>query len=199
MESGKRIYLKNPSVLFDWIKSNATFLRHYKGTDYYFDPPGCSHIYAEPNSYEDSDKWLRIRMSDQGCSVSYRDINRDKQSNRILGADEIETSIEDASELKKIFLKIGFRLVATATNKRSEWEYEDFTFLCDNVDGIGLFVEIRFVHEGDNILQSQKMIDDLLKEIKALDFTDIKCNDHWMILNSDKCMIVARYQHNNQT
>jgi predicted adenylyl cyclase CyaB len=181
-----RIKLKNPALFLWWLKKSAKKIKTSDQTDFYFDPPHRSFIYKDADGSKNADEWLRIRTSAKGDEICYKHWHKDLKTNKSTYADEFETSIGDARQGLKILKKLGFKQTSVIKKQREEWGYKDFVFACDEIEGLGFFVEIEYHGKISDPTKGKDRIFDLLKDIGVRDWKKIKGGYPWMQWNPGK-------------
>ena len=89
-----RVKVSSSDKLIDWLGHNAKSLSIESQEDTYYHPKDNSYIYIDKNGEEQSDKWLRTRVSETESSICYKLVHRDDKGN-FLYADEYETNVEN--------------------------------------------------------------------------------------------------------
>jgi len=182
IEIEMRIQLEEPETLLYWLKKSAEPINTSNQIDFYFEPKNKPFIYLDSDGYKNADEWLRVRIGDKN-EICYKKWYRDKNTHKSLYADEIETNIEDGEKIIEILKKLGFRQIAIVKKHRESWRYKDFRFDCDEVEGLGFFVEIEFKGEIDNPKNGREKIINLLKGIGIKNWKIIKGGYPWMQWN----------------
>ncbi|MBS3165738.1 class IV adenylate cyclase [Candidatus Woesearchaeota archaeon] len=178
-----KLKLDQPEILLNWLKKNAEFVKSSDQIDYYFDPPHKSFIFEDEEGYKDAAEWFRIRVSPKGNELCYKFWHRDPQTNISLYADEIETSIGDEKQVKEMLKRLGFKETSIIEKHRESYRYRDFQFDCDEVKGMGFFVEIEFRGELSDPALGKQKIYDLLNEIGINNWKKTKRGYVWMQWN----------------
>lgn len=181
-----RIKLNNPDLFMEWLKKSAKQIKTAEQTDIYFDPPHKSFIVVDSDGYKNADEWLRVRISPNKNGICYKYWHTDKGTGKSTYADEIETIIGDPEQILEILKRLGFKQTAKVKKHRKSWQYGDFRFDCDDIEGLGFFVEIEFHGEIDDPAKGKQKIFDLLNEIGLKDWQKIKGGYPWMFWNIDK-------------
>ena len=182
-----KLKLDQPEILLNWLEKHAKLIKETKQTDHYFDPPHKSSIYKNKwDGTKDADEWFRIRETEKGNAICYKHWHRDPETGKSLYADEIETSTGDKKQMLEIFKRLGFQETASTHKKRKSYRYQDFKFDCDEVDGLGFFVEIEFKGELADPAQGQQKIFDFLKEINLTGWQKTKRGYQWMEWNPEE-------------
>lgn len=177
-----RIFLEDYNPILNWLKVNAELIKTSKQSDYYFEHPNRPFIYIDSQGEKNADDWLRVRFG-KNNEVCYKKWHRDKRTGKSLYADEIETSVQDAKKLIQILESLGFKKISTIKKRRESWQYNNFQFDCDDVEGLGFFVEIEYKGEVDDPAKGRGIITDFLAEIGIKDWKIIKRGYPWMQWN----------------
>ncbi len=177
-----RIFLEDYNSMLDWLKNNANLVKVSEQTDCYFEHPNRPFIYIDNQGEKNADDWLRVRFG-KNDEVCYKKWHRDQQTGKSLYADEIETSVQDGNKLIQILESLGFKKISTIKKKRESWIYDKFQFDCDDVEGLGFFVEIEYKGEVDDLTKGRNIITDFLTKIKIKDWKIIKMGYPWMQWN----------------
>lgn len=186
-----RIQLDDKRQLLNFLKNSAEFLKKSKQIDFYFDPPQKTFVYTTAEGYKDADEWLRIRISDKH-SICYKKWYRDKDTGKYLYADEIELGIEDGRRFITLLENLGYKQICVVEKCRESWKYGDFRFDCDEVKGLGFFVEIEFTGKIEDPTKGQEKIFDLLEKLEIKNWKVIERGYVWMLWNKDKIFLKNR-------
>jgi len=143
-----RIFFEDYSPILNWLKANAELIKTSEQSDYYFEHPSRPFVCADSHGEKNADEWLRVRFG-RSNEVCYKKWHRDKQTGKSLYADEIETSVQNGNKLIHILESLGFKKISTIKKRRESWRYKNFQFDCDDVEGLGFFVEIEYKGEVD--------------------------------------------------
>jgi len=180
-----RIQLDDPKPLFKFLKSSAEFLKRSNQVDFYFDSPQKTFIYIDSEGYKNADEWLRVRISDKN-SVCYKKWHRDRNTGKSLYADEIELGIGDGKGFITLLESLGYKQVSVIEKYRESWKYGDFQFDCDEIKGLGFFVEVEFTGKIDNPTKGKEEIFELLENLGIQNWRVIRGGYPWMLWNKDK-------------
>jgi adenylate cyclase class 2 len=129
--------------------------------DYYFNHPKRSFLATKPVS-----EWLRIRESDKGNSINYKNWHKDLDAKSI-SCDEFETKVEDVSQCKKLFAALGFEELMTVEKKRSTYIVDSVEVAVDEVKGLGNFIELEAKKPFENTGEAKKHLFKVLEKIGA--------------------------------
>lgn len=123
-------------------------------TDMYFDHP-C-------RSFSQTDEAIRLRSrssldDDSGFSskgaqmeLTYKGPKVDKRTKTRL---EFTSGVSDFKAVVEILRHTGFEHIATIRKRRVFFDIEDITASIDNIEGIGLFLELEAIAKGEKKMQ----------------------------------------------
>ncbi len=89
--------------------------------------------------FASTDEALRIRQADR-CTLTYKGPKVDNVSKT---REEVNVHFDDADALKKIFLRLGFSLIAEVRKERRMYELGEYELMLDDVANVGKFVEVE--------------------------------------------------------
>ena len=93
------------------------------------------------------DTWIRIRASGNQAYLAFKkDYFKD---GAWLYSDEHETEIDNADEAKKILSEIGFKELVCINNIKHSFESEKYQIVLEEVEQLGLFLEVEGKQVGD--------------------------------------------------
>ncbi len=160
-----KLKLANPKQLFEWLEKNAKKVGEYEQIDYYFEHDLHPFRFKDCEDYIDADEWFRVRVGSNKNEVCYKCWYRDEETNKSTYCDEIETEIGDPKRMIEIIKRLGYKQSSTIRKHRESWKQGDFKFDCDDVDGLGFFVEVEFTGEAEDPMEGKQKIFSLLKQI----------------------------------
>ena len=128
-------------------------------TDVYFDAPH--------RNFAETDEALRLRreVEDEKSRtvLTYKGSRVDGESKT---REEIETPIEDVSDVKAILEALGFEPAATVTKTRERWMLEGYEVALDDVEGLDQFLEVEAEATADEI---ERVRDGAIEVLRSLD------------------------------
>lgn len=160
----------NMDLLKNWLEKNTNYEGEVSYTDYYLDNPDSTFFYMAFGGYKDILQFIRVRMSSEKNFVCYK--NRHiTDDGKTLYCDEYETEVKDGNISLKIFNALGYTKQIILKKKRKTYTTKSFDIVIDNVDGLGIYVEVELKdHEMDGISQIHKFLKDIgIKKIKQFD------------------------------
>ncbi len=148
---------------FDLLKNNLLKLgksiKSIKQIDEYYTP--CHRDFFAPKN---PTEWLRIRTNPDGAIFEYDKSINMRENGQQDCAQEYETEIRQADELRKILEFLDFKKVIIVEKQREYWDCENFEVVLDEVNGLGYFVEVELKENCDDaMLGRQKCIEFLGK------------------------------------
>lgn len=116
--------------------------------------------------FRETDEALRIRDEDGNFFVTYKGPKIDKISKT---REEIEVKIEDKEKMRQIFKKLGFKEVPPIRKIREIYKKEDIEASIDDVEGLGLFLELE--KSISDINEKDKVLEEMMEILKALNIS----------------------------
>jgi adenylate cyclase class 2 len=113
--------------------------------------------------FSKTDEALRLRGTNGKNYLTYKGAKISKISKTRL---EIQTEIENFENTKEIFLKLGFKPVATISKKREKYILENTFIYMDEVKDLGYFIEIE--EETENELSIKIIEEKLIKILEKI-------------------------------
>ena len=147
--------LKNPEVLRRRLGEGQVSCQ----TDVYYTPAHRDFTSADPIT-----EWLRVRITDQGASMTYKDWKKAGGTS----CEELETEISDPDALMDMFARLDLRKVAVVKKTRTTWKHDDTEIALDDVEGLGSFVELESKGDFTDAEAATKHLQQVLADL-ALD------------------------------
>ncbi len=148
------------------LDSGANQLNSEVQIDTYFDHP-C-------RSFHDTDEAVRVRtrrplddaeldLSHAPNELTYKGPKIDQKTKTRL---EHSVDINDLNAITAILENLSFKSVATVTKKRTFYNLREITISIDDVEHVGLFLELEsIVHEKSELETAKKTIFEFLDEL----------------------------------
>jgi len=105
------------------------------------------------------DEALRIRKTQNGTYITYKGPKIDPETKT---REEIEIRIDDPEKAIDIFKRLGFDVLAVVRKRRRIYRYDEFTICIDEVEGLGHFIEVEKLVNGEGIEGGKRKIFALL-------------------------------------
>lgn len=112
--------------------------------EYYYDP---KRDVLKPNKDMQLNHCLRLRDKNNEYYITYKDDVFDKEI--WLYSNEYETKIENVDMLREIFDRLGLKKLLVINNKKEIYKYKDYEIVLENVEDLGLFMEVEYCTEKD--------------------------------------------------
>lgn len=150
---------------FDFIKEKELY-------DMYFFDELRDNLKPEPNLRVN--ELFRVRKLGSECLITYKKNHFEK--NRWIYSDEYETKVENYEMMKKIVKMLGLELLITVHNKRKIYHYQDYEICLEEVEDLGLFLEVeRMAEEESDASEIKQEIRNFIKQlglknVRELDF-----------------------------
>jgi adenylate cyclase, class 2 len=155
--------LENPEELIERLNSVASSEHQdlYQ-KDTYFVPVHRDFLGVDPVS-----EWLRLRHTEKGCSVNYKNWYFDEEGKNSSYCDEFETGVEDIGILLKIFKKLDISEVIVVEKIRNTWMYKNVEIAVDKVTELGHYIELEYKGDGMDIEENKTHLHRVLEELGA--------------------------------
>ena len=154
-----KVRIKNKDEIAERLKKlGFKFIKRKFQEDIYFN--------GIDRDFRKTDEALRIRDEDGTYYVTYKGPKIDKVSKT---REEIEVKIDDKEKMRLIFKKLGFKEVRPIRKVREIYKKEDITASIDDVEGLGLFLELE--KNIYNINEKDEALEELIETLKALNIS----------------------------
>jgi adenylate cyclase class 2 len=167
LEIEKKYYIKNKKIeeLIEIIKkSGAEYEGENKQCDIYFNVPGRDSLTSK--------ECLRIRESETKREITYKPPTKNSDMNNgFFAKKEINLAIQDIETAKILLLDIGCEILTEVKKERKRFRLDKFKIFIDNIQNVGLFIEIEIVDVYNNIQKGISEIDKLMKNLKIDEYT----------------------------
>ncbi|NLA99635.1 MAG: class IV adenylate cyclase [Methanomicrobiales archaeon] len=100
---------------------------------------------APHRDFGETDEALRVRYDDIGITLTYKGPKIRVGSAK--AREEFNLVVADSGTLEDILSRLGFRRTATVSKVREFYEIGDVTVTLDDIEGLGLFIEIEILTE----------------------------------------------------
>jgi len=149
-----------------YLKDNAKYVGEFIQKEEYFQPIGGKFIEPDGSIYN----WLRLRTVGEETKLTFKRVHKDHEKSR--NADEYETVVESAEQIRGIIRAMGFEEILQYTKKRTIYKYKkEFEIAMDYVESLGYFVEIEYKADGEDVEKVNKEIEKVAGEL-GLDLED---------------------------
>lgn len=134
--------------ILNLVKNTAKYKNTVKQIDTYY-------------SLKDKNSWLRTRNENGKCIFNLKKkINNSHY-------EKYDVLIDNLNNLNKILQELNVNELGTIVKERTIYVYENkYEFSFDNVESIGLFIEIEVINQIDNFEKDTYNLLNLMKELK---------------------------------
>ena len=134
--------------ILNLVKNTAKYKNTVKQTDTYY-------------SLKDDNNWLRTRNENGKCIFNLK--KKIKNSHY----EKYDVLIDNLNNLNKILEELNVNELGTIVKERTTYVYKNkYEFSFDNVESIGLFIEIEVINQIDNFEKDTYNLLNLMKELK---------------------------------
>ncbi len=128
--------------------------------EYYYDPKRKE---LKPDRNNQINHCLRLRQKNNKSYITYKDdIFEDK---KWIYSDEYETEVESLNILKTIFDKLGLIKFIEIDNVKETYKNDKYEIVIENVKDLGIFMEVEYLNETDDIHKIKKEIQDFIDNL----------------------------------
>ena len=134
--------------ILNLVKNTAKYKNTVKQIDTYY-------------SLKDKNSWLRTRNENGKCTFNLKKkINNSHY-------EKYDVLIDNLNNLNKILQELNVNELGTIVKERTTYVYKNkYEFSFDNVESIGLFIEIEVINQIDNFEKDTYNLLNLMKELK---------------------------------
>lgn len=156
-----------------WLNNNAEYLSEIVQEDYYFNNPDNSWFKMHEEGYKYALKYLRIRVTDRGSSICYKDWNTSENDGKSgLFCKDLEMPIPNTEKYILLLESIGFTEKTKIKKSRKSYIYKDFLIDVDTVKNVGTFIEFEVNNKiHDNPKAEYKRLENFIKNLGLTNFT----------------------------
>ena len=149
---------------------------------YYFDPLRTN---LQPESDLRLNETFRVRKNDKGCFLTYK--KQHFEGKLWVYSDEYETKIEDPNVLEKIIEMIGLEVLIRVHNKRKVYSYKDFEIELEDVENLGVFIEVEKLSNSSNDeMTIKKEIREFIKSLNLKNAKELNIGKNQYLLSQKK-------------
>lgn len=179
-----KIQVKDISGILRWLNDNATFIKEINLEDHYFESKYNPFIFIGKNNFKDANEWLRVRFTDKGDSICYKNCHKD-ENEVTLYLDEIETGVEDGIKVMNLLKSLGYNEISIIKKNRKSYKYNDYQFDLDDIENLGFFIEIEFQGEIEDLNTGREQLNKFIKSIGIEKYKQINSGYPQMVWNDE--------------
>lgn len=146
------------------ILSKFEFIKEKEIYDTYYEDELRPNLHPEPNLR--TNELFRVRRLGNDCLITYK--KNHFKGNRWTYSDEYETKAENYKTVEKIITMLGLKEQIVIHNKRKFYKYKDYEIVFEDVENLGLFIEVERVIKG-NQEECMKVKEEIRNFINSLD------------------------------
>lgn len=128
------------------ILSKFEFIKEKEIYDTYYEDELRSNLKPEPNLR--INELFRVRRMGEECLITYK--KNHFNGERWIYSDEFETKADDYKIIENIIEMLGLKQQIVIHNKRRYYKYKNYEIVFEEVENLGLFIEVERIIEGDN-------------------------------------------------
>jgi adenylate cyclase class 2 len=132
----------------------AVFLKEESHVDVYFNSP--------MRDFRKTDEALRIRIKEGGARLTYKGPKLDSETK---SRQELTVEIDSPERMTEVLRSLGFVPSAEVRKRRTKYSLGDVTFALDDVQGLGLFLEVEARGEVDDWEEQKRMVISILSQL----------------------------------
>lgn len=155
IEVETKIAVTNLPEIADHLRS---FGASYLGGSFQRD----TYLNAPHRNYAETDEALRVRETKSGTEITYKGPKQQKSGSK--ARTEITLSVASADDAIRLLTATGFNAHAIVKKEREEYAYGGTTIALDRVEGLGTYVEIEVLTNGD-IAAANTQIESVKKKL----------------------------------
>ena len=146
---------------------------------YYYDPKRDN---LKPEDDLRLNETFRIRKTNNTCYVTYK--KQHFKGKLWIYSDEYETKIEDYDTIKKIISLLGLDPLITVHNKRKIYKYKEYEIELEDVEGLGIFIEVERISSDKNEMKIKEEIRNFIRSLKLKDVRELNIGKNQYLLST---------------
>lgn len=145
---------------------------------YYYDP-------QRPNLKPEEDLRLnetfRVRKTDSSSYITYK--KQHFKGKLWIYSDEYEISIGDADTIKKVISLLGLKPLIEVHNKRKIYKHKNFEIELEEIDGLGLFIEVEKMSRSDDEMREKEKIREFIRGLGLKNVRELNIGKNQYLLS----------------
>ena len=145
---------------------------------YYYDP-------QRPNLKPEEDLRLnetfRVRKTDSSSYITYK--KQHFKGKLWIYSDEYETSIGDADTIKKVISLLGLKPLIKVHNKRKIYKHKNFEIELEEIDGLGLFIEVEKMSRSADEMREKEKIREFIRGLGLKNVRELNIGKNQYLLS----------------
>lgn len=173
-------------VTFDNLKEEV--IKKLSKFDYIGEKEICDIYYYDPlrdNLKPESDLRLnetfRLRKTNNSFYITYKKQHFDGKL--WVYSDEYETKVEKYDIVKSIITLLGLEPLIIVHNKRKIYKYEDYEIELEEVDGLGIFIEVERLSNDSDEMKVKEEIREFIRSLKLKNVKELNIGKNQYLLS----------------
>lgn len=173
-------------VTFD--NSKEEVIKKLSKFDYIGEKEICDIYYYDPlrdNLKPESDLRLnetfRLRKTNNSFYITYKKQHFDGKL--WVYSDEYETKVEKYDIVKSIIKLLGLEPLIIVHNKRKIYKYEDYEIELEEVDGLGIFIEVERLSNDSDEMKVKEEIREFIRSLKLKNVKELNIGKNQYLLS----------------
>ena len=173
-------------VTFD--NSKEEVIKKLSKFDYIGEKEICDIYYYDPlrdNLKPESDLRLnetfRLRKTNNSFYITYKKQHFDGKL--WVYSDEYETKVEKNDIVKSIITLLGLEPLIIVHNKRKIYKYEDYEIELEEVDGLGIFIEVERLSNDSDEMKVKEEIREFIRSLKLKNVKELNIGKNQYLLS----------------
>lgn len=173
-------------VTFD--NSKEEVIKKLSKFDYIGEKEICDIYYYDPlrdNLKPESDLRLnetfRLRKTNNSFYITYKKQHFDGKL--WVYSDEYETKVEKYDIVKSIITLLGLEPLIIVHNKRKIYKYEDYEIELEEVDGLGIFIEVERLSNDSDEMKVKEEIREFIRSLKLKNVKELNIGKNQYLLS----------------
>ena len=173
-------------VTFD--NSKEEVIKKLSKFDYIGEKEICDIYYYDPlrdNLKPESDLRLnetfRLRKTNNSFYITYKKQHFDGKL--WVYSDAYETKVEKYDIVKSIITLLGLEPLIIVHNKRKIYKYEDYEIELEEVDGLGIFIEVERLSNDSDEMKVKEEIREFIRSLKLKNVKELNIGKNQYLLS----------------
>lgn len=150
------------------ILSRFDFIGKKDISDTYYCDPLRKNL--QPETDLRLNETFRVRKTKEKCFLTYK--KQHFKGKLWVYSDEYETKVEDSNTIKKIIMMLGLKPLIKVNNKRRVYRYKDFEIELEDVENLGIFIEVEKLCDTEN--DEMKIKEEIRNFIRSLNLKNVR-------------------------
>ena len=145
---------------------------------YYYDPLRDN---LKPESDLRLNETFRLRKTNNSFYITYKKQHFDGKL--WVYSDEYETKVEKYDIVKSIISLLGLEPLIIVHNKRKIYKYEDYEIELEEVDGLGIFIEVERLSNDSDEMKVKEEIREFIRSLKLKNVKELNIGKNQYLLS----------------